>query len=244
MKPKTWTFLFPVFAILFAGGCAATSAQYPKQPNAEFVSIFDGKTLDGWHAVPARCISEWSVEDSIIVGEGSWGCLSYLAFDNVDLTDFELEASYRFPGNGNSGISIHAVTDTSGKRTFQSYHADLGHLGIGPQVLGAWDFHFASREEYACFRGTSLVIDADGTTHTTDIKDAVQKEDINRNGWNKVRVVAAGRHYRFFINEKLASEFTDNAAEGRLDKGAIALQVHDPRMRVEFKDLRLKITAP
>jgi hypothetical protein len=58
-----------------------------------------------------------------------------------------------------------------------------------------------------------------------------------------MRVIAKGNHYQFFINGKLASEFTDNAKEGRLDKGAIGLQIHDAGMRVEFKDLRLKNTA-
>jgi hypothetical protein len=41
----------------------------------------------------------------------------------------------------------------------------------------------------------------------------------------------------------LASEFTDNAASGRLDEGAIGLQIHDRGMRVEFKDLRLNRLA-
>ena len=179
----------------------------------------------------------------MIVGRGSVDRLVYLVYDDVELTDFELEASYRFPGRGNSGIQIHAVKDLSGKRPFVGYHADLGHLGIGPQVLGAWDFHFANREEYACFRGTSLVIDPDGTTHTTEIEDPVTESDINRQGWNRVRVVASGRHYQFFINGKLASEFTDNAKEERFDSGAIGLQIHDAGMRVEFRDLRLKKTA-
>ncbi len=214
-----------------------------RQEEAEFVSMFDGRTLDGWHAVPKGSISDWSVEDGVIVGQGSQDRLVYLVYDDVDLTDFELEASYRFAGRGNSGIQIHAVEDPSGKRPFVGYHADLGHLGIGPHILGAWDFHFVSREEYACHRGTSLVIDPDGTTHAADIEDVVREGDIERHGWNRVRIVARGRHYRFFINGKLASEFTDNAREGRLDRGAIGLQIHDAGMRVEFKDLRLKDLA-
>ncbi|MCY4109696.1 MAG: hypothetical protein OXG11_11785, partial [Chloroflexi bacterium] len=55
-----------------------------------------------------------------------------------------------------------------------------------------------AREEYACFRGTILAIHPDGTTHTTEIEDAVTESDITRRGWNRVRVVARGRHYQFF----------------------------------------------
>ena len=235
-----WKSAIAVLILLPATAWTATAQQ---QEDDGFVSMFDGETLDGWHAVPADSIADWSVEDGMIVGEGSVDRLVYLVYDDVELADFELEASYRFPGNGNSGIQIHAVKDPSGKRPFVGYHADLGHLGIGPHILGAWDFHFVAREEYACFRGTSLVIDPDGTTHTSEIEDAVSESDIARHGWNRVRVVAEGRHYRFFINGKLASEFTDNAEEERLDKGAIGLQIHDAGMRVEFKDLRLKKTS-
>jgi len=241
VKKMMWKSVIAVLALVAATGWTAAAAQ--QEEDAGFVSMFDGETLDGWHAVPADSISDWSVEDGMIVGRGSVDRLVYLVYDDVELTDFELEASYRFPGRGNSGIQIHAVKDLSGKRPFVGYHADLGHLGIGPQVLGAWDFHFANREEYACFRGTSLVIDPDGTTHTTEIEDPLTESDINRQGWNRVRVVARGRHYQFFINGKLASEFTDNAKEERFDSGAIGLQIHDAGMRVEFRDLRLKKTA-
>jgi hypothetical protein len=55
-----------------------------------------------------------------------------------------------------------------------------------------------------------------------------------------VRIVVRGNRLQFFINGKLASEFTDNAREGRLERGAIALQIHDKDMVVEFKDLRLR----
>ena len=205
--------------------------------------MFDGETLDGWHAVPADSISDWSVEDGMIVGQGSVDRLVYLVYDDVELTDFELEASYRFPGHGNSGIQIHAVKDLSGKRPFVGYHADLGHLGHWAAGSRRMGLPLRHARRVRLFPGTSLVVDPDGTTHTTEIKDVVRERDINRRGWNRVRVAAKGRHHQFFINGKLASEFTDNAKEERFDKGAIGLQIHDAGMRVEFKDLRLKNTA-
>ncbi|MCH2383278.1 MAG: DUF1080 domain-containing protein, partial [Pedosphaera sp.] len=38
-----------------------------------FVSIFDGKTLKGWEAMPARTAPAWTVQDGIIVGNGDKG---------------------------------------------------------------------------------------------------------------------------------------------------------------------------
>jgi len=209
-----------------------------------FVSLFDGKTLDGWHAVPKASGPDWTVRDGAIVGQGSADRLSYLVWKNEHLTDFELRLRYRLPGKGNSGIEIRAQPDASGKRPFVGYHADLGHVGIGPHILGAWDFHFARRKEHPCRRGTRLVIDADGNPHAESIRGALTAADVRPHGWNAVHIIARGNHFRFFINGKPAAEFTDNARRGRLDSGAIGLQIHEKGMRVEFKDIRLKRLVP
>ncbi len=208
------------------------------------VSLFDGKTLAGWHAVPKESASDWTVRDGVIVGHGSADRLSYLVWKDEQLTDFELKLRYRLPGKGNTGIEIRSQVDKSGKRPFEGYHADLGHVGIGPHILGAWDFHFAKRKEYPCKRGTRLVIDEDGKAHSSKIPGALTPADVRRHEWNNVHVIARGRRFQFFINGKLSSEFTDNAKQGRLDHGAIGLQIHDKGMMVEFKDIRLKQLAP
>jgi hypothetical protein len=198
-----------------------------------FASIFDGKTLSGWRAVPRESASDWTVRDGAIVGHGSADRLSYLVWKDEHLTDFELKLRYRLPGNGNSGVEIRSRVDVTRKRPFEGYHADLGHVGIGPHILGAWDFHFARRKEYPCPRGTRLIIDEDGKPHSSSIRP---------HQWNDVHIIARGNHFQFFINGKPASEFTDNAKRGRLDHGAIGLQIHDKGMKVEFKDIRLKRT--
>jgi hypothetical protein len=85
-----------------------------------------------------------------------------------------------------------------------------------------------------------LVIDEEGRTVSGKIRGALTASDVHRGQWNDVRVIARGNHFRFFINGKPASEFTDNAEHGRLTQGAIGLQLHDKGMHVEFKDLYLK----
>jgi len=220
---------------------AETSPRGVRSPDREgLVRIFDGHSLNGWHAVPADSASDWSVRDGMIVGRGSAQRLVYLVWRDEQLADFELRLQYRLPGKGNTGIEIRARPDPSGKRPFEGYHADLGHVGIGPHILGAWDFHFARRTEYPCPRGTRLTIDQQGRAHAGPIPDALSAADVRPHQWNHVRVVARGNHFQFYINGKLASEFTDNAREGRLDRGAIGLQIHDKGMVVQFKDIWLK----
>ena len=237
----------PVLFLLSIISCfSCSSHDEVSSPGAEpsgsgaFVPLFDGKTLEGWSVVPAETTADWSVRQGTIVGLGSANRLSYLVWQDDKLTDFELRLRYRLLTNGNSGVEIRAQPDTSGKRPFEGYHADFGHVGIGPHILGAWDFHFASRKEHPCLRGTRLVIDADETPHHGKIEEALTAEDVRRRDWNDVRIIARGNRFRFFINGKLASEFTDNAKQGQLNQGAIGLQLHDKGMHVEFKDLLLK----
>ena len=224
-----------VLSLLFACFCATA------QDDVDFVSIFDGKTLKGWRADPESNASAWSVMDGAIQGEGQEDRLAYLIYSgDEELIDFELRFSYRMLTKGNSGVELRSRVDQTGKRPLEGYHADLGHVGIGPQVLGAWDFHFATRKEFPCERGTQLVIDENGGVHYNKIENHVKIEDIKKHDWNSGHIIARGNHFQFFINGKLSSEFTDGIKEGRLESGSIGLQLHDKGMVVEFKDIGLK----
>ena len=217
----------------------ASAADSAVEPG--FVSMFDGKSLSGWTVMPASAHKAWTVKDGMIVGEGDKG-RSYLVYDKRDIADFELKLSYRFPGKGNSGINIRARKDKTGKRGFQAYHVDFGHLGIGKKVLGAWDFHTPGRTEHRCYRGDRLVIDENDKPTITPLKGALTAGDIRKGDWNDVHVVVQGNRFRFSINGKPASEFTEHLPRARrLDKGMIQLQLHDPGMVVHFRDLRIKI---
>ena len=226
-----------IAAILVTTGIFAED----KKLEPGFVSMFDGKTLKGWSTMTKQASKAWSVKKGVIVGEGDKG-RSYLVYDKHDIADFEMKLSYRFPGKGNSGINLRAIPDKTRRRAFQAYHVDIGHVGIGKQVLGAWDFHTPGRREHACFRGDRLVIDENDKPTLTKIKDAVTLDDINKGGWNDLHVIVKGNNFKFYINGKLSSEFTENLKkERRLHSGMIQLQLHDPGMIVKFRDLRIKV---
>ena len=232
----------------FIEACVAVNAADDKKPAGKdgFVAIFDGETLDGWEVSAKQGEKAWTVGNGYIAGDGDKGGRGYLVYaEDKELANFELKLSYRFPELGkhaNSGISIRAVKDKTRKRDFQAYHADLGHVGIGKEVLGAWDFHTPGREEHRCFRGDSLVIAEDDKPTITPIADGLKLEDIVKNGWNSVHIIAKGNKFQLFINGELSSEFTENLPEERrLKRGMLQLQIHDPGMIVHFKDIQLKV---
>ena len=207
-----------------------------------FVSMFDGKTLKGWEATPSKTAAAWTVKDGMIVGNGDKG-RGYLTYTpNKNVADLEMKFSYRFPGKGNSGVNIRSIRDKTGRRDFQSYHADLGHLGIGKNVMGAWDFHTPGRREHRCFRGDRLVIAEDDKPTITPIDGALTAADIRKGDWNAVHIIAKGNNFKLYINGKLSSEFTEHLPQAkRLKSGMIQLQLHDPGMIVHFKDLQIKV---
>jgi len=224
-------------SLLLLGCITAQSAS-----NDGFISIFDGKTLQGWEATPAKTAPAWTVKEGMIVGNGDKG-RGYLTYTpNKNVADLEMKFSYRFPGKGNSGVNIRAFVDKTRKRDFQSYHADLGHLGIGKNVMGAWDFHTPGRKEHRCFRGDRLVIGKDDKPTITPVKNALSADNIKKGDWNSVHIIAKGNNFKLYINGKLSSEFTEHLPEAkRLKSGMIQLQLHDPGMIVHFRDLKLKV---
>lgn len=197
--------------------------------------------MQGWDVTPSEFAFAWTVKDGVITGTGpKKRC--YLEYSNKNIANLELKLQYRFPGKGNSGINIRAIPDPTGKRDWQAYHADLGHVGIGKHILGAWDFHTPGRKEHGCPRGSRLTIDYKDQAKYEPIKDSVRLTDIREHDWNSVRIIARDNHFQLYLNGKLASEFTENLPlQQRLRRGRIQLQLHDPKMVVQFRKIYLKI---
>ena len=231
----TWCAKAAVIAgLVLAGSCSEV------RDGPGFVPIFDGATLDGWRPQPVELRASWSVVDGAIQATGLEDRLAYLVYEGDEsLRDFELAFSYRMLTDGNTGVEVRARADRSARRPFEGYHADLGHVGIGPGILGAWDFHFASRTEFPCRRGERLVIDRNGDGRHEEIEGHVEIQDVAVREWNRCRIVALGNHLQFFINGRISSEFIDGFGEGHLESGLVALQLHDKGMVVQFRDLAL-----
>lgn len=105
VQPKEGEIVCPT-----CSGTGVIAAPSVVAPEAEWVTIFDGKTLDGWRGynrtdVPAK----WIVEDGAIKFNGSGGGEAQtndggdLIFDQK-FGNFELELEWKISKGGNSGI--------------------------------------------------------------------------------------------------------------------------------------------
>ena len=114
------------------------------------------------------------MKDGVIVGKGA-GHESYLMFKD-ELGDFQLRFSYRLLTKGNTGVEVRGKPVKGKASRLHGYHADLGHVGIGDKVLGAWDFHENNRGDYLAKRGERVTIGEDGVTE----EDILIHDETNR----------------------------------------------------------------
>lgn len=73
-----------------------------------WVSLFDGRTLDGW--VQHNGTATYRVEDGAILGRTSEGSPNSFLCTTKDYSDLELEFQVKVDDQLNSGVQIHSVS--------------------------------------------------------------------------------------------------------------------------------------
>jgi hypothetical protein len=69
-----------------------------------------------------------------------------------------------------------------------------------------------------------------------DIKEAAHKD----NEWFTQHIIVQGKKITIKVNDKVINEYTEGD-QGRLSSGTIAIQGHDPKSKVFYKDIMIKI---
>jgi len=217
-------------ALAFALAASAVAA-----PPEGFVSLFDGKTLDGWDGNPTL----WSVVDGTITGQTkSTSQLKHNEFliwkDQVE--DFELRLKFRIEG-GNSGIYYRCRKDEKAQDPLIGTQADFDGSGKWTGVI----MEYLLRGILAP-RGQKVVIDEKGNQKTVgtvgDPAKLLAAIDVTK--WNDYTVIAQGGHVVLKINGVPQCELDDRDPR-RIVRGWLGVQVHrGPPMKVQFKDIYFK----
>ncbi len=205
-----------------------------KKPGADFVSLFDGKTLKGWDGNPEL----WSVEDGAITGKtGGPETLTYnqfLIWQGGILKNFELHAKIKVEGN-NSGIQYRSkAMPEIGKWSIGGYQCDVHPTAENNAML----YHERGRGIVAK-NGQSVAVDKEGRKWQVADRDPVA---VNTAEWNEYTVIARGNHLTHKVNGQLTAQIDDYDEANRSLEGLLAFQVHQgPAMKVQIKDIRLKV---
>jgi hypothetical protein len=161
------TRILPLLLCLFCLPWLA-SAEKPGTP------IFDGKTLTGWHADPENTLSDWSVEDGMIVGDNPDKKGSVLWTD-ADHSDYELTLEFQTDSpDYDSGVF------TRGK----SHQVQIGVSRSQKRDLTACIY--APKDNQGKYPAES------------DKVEAVHK----LGEWNKLRIVVTGKRIQTFLNDE------------------------------------------
>lgn len=218
---------FVILCLFSVAACAGTAEE-------GFISMFNGKDLTEWDGKPGW----WWVEDGAITSQTtadkSLTTPNYLIWKGGEPGDFDMRFDFRIVG-GNSGVQIRSKLlpdwDTNG------YQADIED---GTQWVGCL---FEHTRIALGLRGEKVVIDRDGTRHTTKTANSNELlKKIRKHEWNEYRILAQGSDIRIEINGTTFTEVTDRQEGLAAASGVIGLQVHPgPPMKIQFRNLRIKI---
>ena len=192
----------------------------------DWVTLFDGKNLDGWKA--SRDNTQFTIAEGAIIGTSS-GQTHFLHTVET-YGDFELEMEVKLHDTDlNSGLQFRtAVTRENAKgQSRESIHGPQVDIGKSP-----------GRSGHIFNQGNGAWI--------TPKEDLVRNELMVNDKWNKLRVLAVGPRIQTWINGKQVADVTDNEAYAKYPSGVIALQVHGVKKspeklrHVSFRSIRIR----
>jgi hypothetical protein len=174
----------------------------------EWISLFDGKTFNGWKA--AENPATFSIADGMIVVDGPRAHLFYTGdVLNHNFKNFELKLTIKTMPGSNSGVFIHTAYQDEGWPS-QGYELQVNNT-------------------HQDWRKTASIY------AVQDVKEATAKD----NEWFTEHIIVVGKKITIKVNDKVVNEYTEGE-NGRLNGGTIALQGHDPKSKVFYKDILLK----
>lgn len=234
-----------IFLVMFAC-CACKETKTSQQSEADgFITIFDGKTLDGWEGDPRY----WRVEDGALVGEVTPETIlkrnSFIIKKDLVTQDFELKVDYRISASGNSGINYRSMPIDSLPYAMTGYQADIN----GSNFWTGQNYEERGRT-FLALRGQTVTIQPGyqsppidsivSILKTNPVSDSL-KRFIHPEGWNAYHLIVKGNRMQHYINGVLMSDVTDNdPAHARLS-GKLGVQVHvGPPMKIKYKNFRFK----
>ena len=210
--------------LVAATGAEPVRAKHESVSGGEFVTLFNGKDLSGWHGVAtmdprkfeamgaeakAKALEKgaadvkkhWRVEDGAIVNDGQG---AYLTTDK-DYGDVELKVDFKIVPKGDSGVYLRGT----------------------PQVQ-IWDYTEKSYTRNGADKGSGGLWNNAGAPG----KDPLVLADKPIGEWNSLRVLMVGERTTVYLNDKLVVNFArwENFWNRKLPmaaRGPIQLQTHD-----------------
>lgn len=180
-----------------------------------FKTIFDGKSFKGWKMAEEHQ-DAWSIKDGAIVAHGERSHLYYVG-DEKPFVNFELKIDAMTQPGSNGGIYIHTQYQ--------------------PLSWPKYGYEVQVNQTHTDWRKTGSLYGVQ------DVKEQLAKD----NEWYSYDILVKGKHITIKVNDKVAVDWEEPADRQPgtdftriLDKGTIALQAHDPKSVIMYKNIRIK----
>ncbi|MBI1367776.1 MAG: DUF1080 domain-containing protein [Planctomycetes bacterium] len=203
-----------MFVALLAG-CSLAHAE----DESGFVSLFDGKTLDGWKV--GNNASSFSVADGQIVAHGPRAHLFYVG-DVADhnFKNFEFRCQVMTKPHSNSGLYFHTEYQEDGWPA-KGYEAQVNNTHADRKKTGGL---------YA-------------------VQDVMDNSPAKDDEWFDYTIRVEGKRIILMINGKTTVDYTEpdhperpKGMEQRLlSSGTFAIQAHDPGSETHIRNIRVKV---
>jgi Domain of Unknown Function (DUF1080) len=196
---------------------ALAGAALPAQ-NDGWTPLFDGKSLDGWKV--GENAATFKVENGAIVVNGP---RAHLYYDGPvaghTFTNFEFKADVMTTPGSNSGIYFHTEYQEGGWPA-KGYEVQVNNSHTDPKRTA-------------------------GLYSIQDVLEAPSKDDV----WFTESIVVKGKNVTTYVNGKKLVDYTEPAGVQRppdmakriLSSGTFALQGHDPKSKVLYKNIMVKV---
>ena len=201
-----------------AASPAATPGPSQEEINEGFVSLFDGKTLEGWQGAT----NGYAVENGLLVSKKEGGGRMFTA---KEYGNFILRFEFKLEPGGNNGIGIRAPIDGRTSRT-----------GMEIQILDDTAPKYKKLSPYQ-FHGSIYGLVPAKRGHLKPVGE-----------WNREEILCDGSHVKVTLNGTVIVDANldeiDKPMDGRehpgrfRKRGCIGLLGH--ATRVEFRNLRVK----
>ncbi len=182
----------------------------------KWVSLFDGKSLNGWKV--GDNAETFKADSGMIIVHGNTAHLFYDGdFMHHEFKNFEFKADVKTKPGANSGIYFHTVFQQS------SWPAK----GYEVQV----------NNSHTDWRRTGSLYGVQ------DVKEVYVKDDE----WYTEYIKVEGKHVIIKINDNTVVDYTEpdtlpaGREQRRISSGTFALQGHDPKSIVYYKNIKVKV---
>lgn len=201
----------------------------PATVRAEWVDLFDGKSLDGW--VQRGGEAKYTVENGSIVGTTVPKTPNSFLCTEKNYADFILELEFKVHPQLNSGVQI---------RSHQFAEGD--QQPVDGKTIPAGRVYGYQVEIDPSDRAYSAGIYDEGRRGWLDdhVDNDAARFAFRQGEWNHLRIEAIGDRIKTFINGVAAADLTDDMTA----EGFIGLQVHgvgdrEEAMQVSWRKIRI-----